>query len=194
MNDPGTAVIVQRGDLVSAAALIDAADLLPRTLTDAATVEHVSAVMQKAKSLWKQVEDRRTEYKKPLSAIIAKLDTNAKKITGPMKEIEEKCKDLLRRWALQQELEKQRAEDLAMAEAEESGRETPDLTVATVEVFVPKVETRQMPRVRITNESLIPRKYLMVDLQRLEADVLADIPVEGAEKFFETIVVNRMNS
>ncbi len=148
--------------------------------------------MKQAKSVWKAVEERRVDLKSPLADTIKRIDARAKTILGPMKEIEEKCKTLLNRWEYERKMEAARVEDEAMAKAEEEGRETPDLTVVEPDVFVPKVHTRDYDRIRIVDESLIPRQYMLVNMPALEVAVLQNGRViPGVEKYVETIVVNR---
>ncbi len=187
--EPGTAVIVA-GDLRQAGEIIDKADALPPILVSTADVEAATSLMARAKVLWKAVEDRRVFHKGPLDQIIKKIDATAKKVQTPMKDIETKCKAMLGRWKMEQEIEKQRREDEAMQAAEEEGRETPDLTVAEVNVFVPTVKSRQLPRVRITDESLLERKYLMPNIALIEQDVKAGLAVPGAELYYQTSIVN----
>ncbi len=182
--------VVIGADLRLAAGISDFADQLPIMLTTPADVEAATSCMKQAGDLWSVVEKRRAETKKPFADIVKKIDAKAKTILAPLAEIEEKCKSLLRQWTYAQEVEKQRLEDEAMQQAETDGRETPDLTVAVVETFVPEVKTRQLPRVRITDESLLPDMYWVPNMALIESHVKAGTPVPGAEMYYETVIVN----
>lgn len=50
------------------------------------------------------------------------------------------------------------------------------------------VQFRQIPKMRILDENLIPEKYWVIDLVSLRKDVVAGIVVPGAEKYYEETV------
>ena len=187
--------VLEAADFKEAAVVYDLVENLPPTISGAADVEYVSNVMKKAGHLYKTVNKRREELKAPFIEIGRAIDDKSDMLRPPLKEIETRCKEMLARWKMDERLKEQEkhAEALEMATAE--GRHTPDLTqeVACVDtnVFTPKVSTRKIPRIRIVDESVIPRKYLVPDMKAIEADAFNGIIVPGIELFTEEIVVNR---
>jgi len=51
-----------------------------------------------------------------------------------------------------------------------------------------KITTRKITKVRIIDETAIPREYLVPDMKKITADVLEGVSVPGAEKYTENII------
>lgn len=56
---------------------------------------------------------------------------------------------------------------------------------------VGEVQVRKVKKVRITNESLIPRKYLVPDMVAIRRDALGGVPITGVEVYEEDLIAAR---
>lgn len=77
--------------------------------------------------------------------------------------------------------------DVKLQKAEEK-LESVEKVDKTVQTAHGQVQFRKIKKVRITNEELIPRYYLVVDTVKVRRDVLAGMDVPGAEIYEEETV------
>lgn len=186
--------VLEAIDFKVAAEIYELREHLPVSIANSSDVMTVTTLMKRAGALYKQVNKRREFYKEPLSALVKRIDEISNQIREPMKEIEAYCKELLGRYKMDQHMKEQEKHEQALIDAAEDGRHTPDLTQAApaqVDIYVPKVHTRTYQRVRIVDESVIPRKYLVPDVKAIEADALNGVVIPGVELYSEEIIVNR---
>ena len=144
----------------------------------------------------KLVED---DYKPAIEALDGQIDylkTQIATYTIEQEEIAAKKQAEFNRIAA----EKQKKIDDARAKAEAAGKEFEEPQIPEVAAeLAEQVDTtlratggtssvRKIPKVRILDESLIPRDYLVPDLVKINRDVKANIKVAGCELYYEPTV------
>jgi len=154
----------------------------------------------KLKEIGKKIKDRKEEITKPLNEALR----SARQLFAPLEEQFESAETIVgnKLLAYKKKVDAEiRAKEEKIARDLEAGKiknmETAERRMdALVEKKIEKttqtsygqVQFRKVQKMRITDESLIPKKYWVIDQVLLRKDVLADIVVPGAEKFEEETV------
>lgn len=161
--------------------------------------ENASATELKAKlnETKKQIKERKDEITKPLNVALK----SARDLFAPIEESFEKAERILagKLIAYKQKVEAEtRATEEKLAARVEKGTmklETAERKIEalptiqkTVQTDHGRVQFRKIKKVRITNQDIVPDQYWVIDEVKLRKDVLAGIPVPGAEWYEEEIV------
>lgn len=161
--------------------------------------ENVLAIDLKAKlkDMGKQIKERKEAITKPLNDALK----STRELFAPIEQKFETAENIVGRKLLDYKRkvdEEARAKEAKIAEsfargnikAETAERKIEQITRTekTVQTDHGKVQFRKIPKMRITDASLIPDKYWVVDEVLLRKDVLAGVVVPGAEKYEEETV------
>jgi len=154
----------------------------------------------KLKEIGKKIKDRKEKITTPLNEALR----SARQLFAPLEEQFESAETIVgnKLLAYKKKVDAEiRAKEEKIARDLEAGKiknmETAERRMdALVEKKIEKttqtsygqVQFRKVQKMRITDESLIPKKYWVIDQVLLRKDVLADIVVPGAEKFEEETV------
>lgn len=155
------------------------------TLTTPEDVTHATSLLEAVKNAKKALTTRREEITRPLMAGLASTRALFKPIEGTLLSAEEIVKSKMLAYTLIEDEKKARVharlakgslkQETALAKLEEIGSV--------------KMKTRTLTKVRITDESLIPREYLVPNMTFITNAVLHDgITVPGVEMYKEKIV------
>jgi hypothetical protein len=129
---------------------------------------------------------------------------NARDLFRPVEEQFEHAEALIKRKLLDYKQKKDaeaRAKEAKIAAQAEKGTiklETAERKMGEIERVetttrgkVGEVQVRKVKKVRITNESLLPRSYLVPDMVIIRRDALAGIAIPGTEVFEEELIAAR---
>lgn len=168
-------------------------------ITIATPEENVVATELKAKlkEIGKTLKDRKEEITKPLNEALK----SARALFTPLEERYETAETIVGKKliAYKQKIEAEaRAEEAKIAARVEKGTlriETAERKLESIEKVEKTIQTnhgqvqfRKIKKVRIINETLIPRNYLVVDMVAVRRDALAGINIPGAEVYEEETV------
>lgn len=169
-------------------------------VTIASPEENTAATELKAKlkEIGKTIKERKEEITKPLNVALK----SARDLFAPLEEQFENAENIVGRKLLdyKQKIDAEaRAKEAKIAADLESGKikkmETAERKMESIERVEKTTQTqhgavqfRQIQKMRIVDESLIPDKYWVIDQVLLRKDVLAGIVVPGAEKYIEETV------
>lgn len=151
----------------------------------------------KLRDIGKQIKERKEGITKPLNEALK----SARSLFAPLEEKYEFAENLVGRKLLDYKRkvdEDAKAKEAKIAASFEKGNiraETAERKIEeikrvenTVHTDHGKVQFRKIAKMRITDESLVPRQYWVIDQVLLRKDVLAGIVVPGAERYEEEIV------
>ncbi len=124
----------------------------------------------------KEATAQATEYSKILAAAISEYQDHLRI---------ERAKAAAQAFAQEQALREQEA-----ASGEEV-RSTPPLVATTMVEDAPKIPTRKVARLVVTDETKIPRLYFKLDEKLLLEDLKAGLEISGAEIGYEDVLVRR---
>lgn len=170
-------------------------------LTITTPEENVLATELKAKlkEIGKRIKDRKEEITKPLNEALK----SARQLFAPLEEQFENAETIVGRKLLaykqkvdaeirakEDEIARKAAEGKIKLETAEKKMEKLDekRIEKTVQTSHGQVQFRKIKKVRIINKDLIPDKYWVLDEVLIRKDVLAGIPVSGAEMYEEETV------
>lgn len=163
--------------------------------------EVASEILAKVKTFAKLIKTKKEEITKPLNESLK----NVRALFAPIEENQEEAERVIKGKMVEFQTESERKQQEVkqkLAERVERGTMKPETAVAKIENMeeVPvnretqnsKVTFRVDVKVRITDESLIPREYLVVDMVKVKDAVLKQkLQVPGVETYEEkTPVVN----
>jgi len=161
--------------------------------------ENAQAIELKAKldKTWKGIKAFKESITKPINEALK----NARAVFAPIEAKYEEAdrlvgkKLLVYKHEVEEETRKKEAQIAARVEKGTMRLDTAEKKLDSLErvektthTAAGQVQFRQIPKMRITDENLIPEKYWIIDLVALRKDVLAGEVVPGAEKFYEEIV------
>jgi len=161
--------------------------------------ENAQAIELKAKldKTWKGIKAFKESITKPINEALK----NARAVFAPIEAKYEEADRLVGKKLLaykhevEEETRKKEAQIAARVEKGTMRLDTAEKKLDSLErvektthTAAGQVQFRQIPKMRITDENLIPEKYWIIDLVALRKDVLAGEVVPGAEKFYEEIV------
>ena len=157
--------------------------------------------------LRKRIDDKRKEYSLTLRRLATQWDTEFKPALESIDGLIAYVKQDIIRYDQEQEETSRKQQEKLHRKAEEERREAeargevsqiPEQIVELAPAVAKTMHTaggsstvRKIPIVVITDESLIPRKYLMVDHSKLDPDVKTGIQVPGARLDVRTEVTVR---
>jgi 16S rRNA A1518/A1519 N6-dimethyltransferase RsmA/KsgA/DIM1 with predicted DNA glycosylase/AP lyase activity len=168
--------------------LVESASKLVAELATLATPEDVlNAQMLKAdiERLRDEVESRRVTLKAPVLEFGRRLDAIAAAATGPLAVASQAIRSKLDEFNRKQEVARQEAEAAARAaqEAEGPGYAMPAITPELIAQATPaiKVPTRTSTTVVVTDPSLVPAKFWIIDQAAVKKAALAGEAIPGVE-------------
>lgn len=168
-------------------------------LSIASPEENAIAIELKAKlkKTWKDIEARKEEITRPLNLALK----SARALFAPLEQIFENAdqtvgmKLLVYKRKVEEEARKKEAQIAARVEKGTMRLDTAEKKLDNLErvdktthTAVGDVQFRQVPKMRVTDENLIPDKYWVIDLVSLRRDVVSGMVVPGAEKYYEETV------
>lgn len=138
----------------------------------------------------KNIDSIRKKIVKPLNDEVKRINSYAKKLSEPLQKAKTRLKDVIFTWqkAEQEKINEQKNEtlldeiDRAIAEGQTERpagqRWYENGAKPTVK---PVLQTRRQLQIKITDSSLIPREYLMIDKQAIEKAVRAGRHIPGVK-------------
>jgi hypothetical protein len=146
--------------------------------------EKAAKILVGIKKEIKEVEAQRDEFAKPAFALYKKAREKAKPILDPLEQAEVVLKD---RIAKGLDADNERTAK-ALAAAKSAGEVTAVVTSAPAELA--GVSFRKIPKYRVTDEALVPRKFLTINHAKIQLALKEDrdTPIPGIEFYDETSV------
>jgi hypothetical protein len=200
---PASVIVADHELQVAVDELYDAMETLP-AITDQESFDAVRALVQRASNLRSDLEACRKRAKAPFAAIVDSIDGVAREIRERIEVIITEGKhqetaflvERNRRIAEETRRQQQIEEAARLAAAAEPTRPTPSLVPAVQAAAVANIEAIKAPlatrrSVRITQQSLVPGKYWMLNMAAIEADWKLGVQVPGTEYVEEQYVVAR---
>lgn len=162
-------------------------------ITNQNDLESAALVLTRIKGIAKTIEARKKEITAPLMASLASVRDLFRPHEEQLKNSETMFKTAILMYQNAQDAiaEKERARILARAE---KGSYRPETAAAKLEAVAetPKatgIQTRTITKVRIVDESMIPREWLVPDMTRITEAVLRQkVEIAGVEKYTEKII------
>jgi len=177
-------------------------------ITTLAELSSAAEIRKNLKELGKKVKEEKEKATKPLKEVLDAV----KSWFGPIEDNYEQAEKLIsskiidyqdliekKRLAEEKKAQDKIDEENRKLEAGEITEEQAEKKIEKVETKLEKVEevttknsdfhTRVIKKVRITNESLLPRIYLVPNEVKIRKDVLNGVEVPGAEMYDEKTIV-----
>lgn len=166
------------------------------TITSQHELDEAAAVLKRIKEISKTIEARKKEITAPIMAGLASVRDMFRPHEEKLKNTEAVFKSAI---LLYQNAEEEKAaKERARIEARvEKGTMRPDTAAGKLETIPerPKtagIQTRKISKVRIFDESLIPREYLVPDMAKITEDVLRqNKEIPGVERYEEKVLASR---
>lgn len=154
-------------------------------------------VVAKLKELGSSIKDTKEAITKPLNESLKNIRTLFKPIEDQFENAEMVVKSKILAYKKKVD-EEARAKEAKIAEKLEQGKmklETAEKKMDAIERVeqttrgkVGEVQIRKVRKVRITDETKIPRQYLVPDMVAIRKDALAGVPIDGVEVYEEETV------
>ncbi|MFA5050995.1 MAG: hypothetical protein WC499_02670 [Patescibacteria group bacterium] len=154
-------------------------------------------IRSKIKAVGKMIDTKKKEITKPLNDSLKKI----RELFAPIETTYESVEKIINNKMVVYRDEQDKiaeAKKLKIASQVESGHIKATTAIKKMESIVDtkttlkeagvKSTTRKLPRVRILNEKLIPREYLVVNEKFVLEALKAGKAVDGAELYYETII------
>lgn len=152
-------------------------------IPDEATYQATSQLLIQVKTKFKELEDSRKSYTKPLRDLTAKINRDFKPITDDLQKVEAGLKRAMVDFQQRKALEARKALEESQKALDEGNHAEfrEQLQKANTPVHAEGVSTRQVWRFEVVNPDAVPRAFLKVDEQKIGATVRAlkgevDIP------------------
>jgi hypothetical protein len=157
--------------------------------------EQARAVLVKIQKLKTAVDKERKAQQLPFDEIVDQIRAVSKEVVQPLEQAQELIKAGLGNYILaEQQAAAARMAEIAKAQTAEipEGRSTPALPVMAPPPRQAALSTYQHRNITIIDETVIPRAYLMVNMQKLTAAIDAGVQnIPGICVTFETRVASR---
>lgn len=157
-------------------------------------------LLSKIKTVGKMIKERKEQITKPLNEALKSARDLFKPIEQNHEEAERIIKTKMLDWQRAEDT-RIRKEQEAVAKKVEAGKMSTEKAVEKIEKIgevqtsvqgkVGSISTRDVPKYRITAESLVPREYCSPDMAKLKPALDAGIEVPGAEKYYEKVIAAR---
>lgn len=171
------------------------------TITSDADMEASADVLHKVKEIEKVIVDRKEEITRPLMAGLA----SARELFKPFEIVVADAKKMVKEKQLafiKAEDERREKERERIATQVDRGNMREDTAAKKLDVLgetktsaqgsIGSVQTRTMTKVRVIDNAVIPREYLVPDMAKITAAVLQEgKEIPGVEKYTEKIMVSR---
>ncbi len=156
------------------------------------TLEQAKKSLAEVKEIRKVIEEKKSSIINPLNEALKNARALFKPVEDRVSVIENYLKGEILRYnnKLLEEQKKREAE----AEKKIQSGATFAEAVKTIERVAEKIETiptRKIKRLKITDENLIPRKFLIIDEVAIKRALFAGEKVPGCELVEEEIVINK---
>ena len=168
-------------------------------LTITSPEENATVIESKAalKRLGKEVKTEKEKATKPINEALKKVREWWAPLELSISKEEDRVDGMLLTYKHKVEAENRLKEEKIAARVErgtlkletaERKLESLEQVQKTNHTQIGDVQFRQVPKMRVVDENLIPDKYWVIDLVSLRRDVVAGMVVPGAEKYYEEIV------
>ncbi|MDF1498766.1 MAG: hypothetical protein P1P85_05465 [Patescibacteria group bacterium] len=159
-------------------------------------------ILKLVKNKIKQIEDKRTEYTKPLLDQKKKIDTDFKNMQKPLIELTNKINSVMVKWNIEEQrrlnAEQKRIEEEALKKAKEEGISEVEVAVVNEGLKSSKGDIATSTMVEtydfeIVNEEKIPREFLQPDevkIGRAIREAKGKIKIEG----IKILISNKIKS
>lgn len=154
-------------------------------------------LVAKLKETGSQIKNKKESITKPLNEALR----NARSLFAPIEDAFANAEAIVKRKLLEYKKKKDAeaaAEEAKIAARAEKGTiklETAERKIGEIERVdtttrgkVGEVQIRKVRKVRITNEAVIPRQYLVPDMVLIRKDALGGIAIDGVEVYEEETV------
>jgi hypothetical protein len=184
LSIPEIKVVIGRSDIAELTAQAQELTSKITTIADEAECAHAREIMVEVNTLVKEIEDQRTNAKRPFLDTGKQIDALARKLSSPLEKCVTTLKIKLADYAMEIERKRiaadaarLRLEAQAKADAEQDGR-TPALVT---EVEVPEAAAVATTTVTdyIVDMDKLPKAYCMPDEQKIKAAIKAGLEVPG---------------
>ena len=180
---------------------IISANINKLSIKNDAEIKYAADILLQIKNFKSKIEEEKTKYVTPAKAIIAQAKKNFDPFLIKCNEAEKIIKDKMVKFSFQKEQANLKKLN-ALAEKISSGKI--DLEQASEKVKnlekqksysgdIGSVQFRVNKIAIITDESKLPRKYLMPNSVLIRTDILAGVKIPGAEMKIEKIVASGRN-
>lgn len=194
--------VIESRDLAPLKAQISKLENQANALTITTPEEYGNAIdiVSKLKDTGSQIKEKKESITKPLNEALRNVRDIFKPVEIQFENAERIIKDKLLAYKRKSD-EEARAKEAKIAAQAEKGTikiETAEKKMDAIERVetttrgkVGEVQIRKVKKVRITNESLIPRQYLVPDMVVIRRDALSGVPITGVEVYEEDLIAAR---
>ena len=194
--------VIESRDLAPLKAQISKLENQANALTITTPEEYGNAIdiVSKLKDTGSQIKEKKESITKPLNEALRNVRDIFKPVEIQFENAERIIKDKLLAYKRKSD-EEARAKEAKIAAQAEKGTikiETAEKKMDAIERVetttrgkVGEVQIRKVKKVRITNESLIPRQYLVPDMVAIRRDALSGVPITGVEVYEEDLIAAR---
>lgn len=155
------------------------------------TFEKAKEMLAFIKTIRKSVDEKKDTVVKPLNEALKNFRSLFKPIETKIDTVEAFLKGEVLKYNQKLLAEQKKREDEARAKIEAGASiEEASKKVENINNKIDQIRTRKVARLQITNESLIPREYLIPDTAKISTSLKAGIPVAGCEIVYDEIAVN----
>lgn len=194
--------VIESRDLAPLKAQISKLENQANALTITTPEEYGNAIdiVSKLKDTGSQIKEKKESITKPLNEALRNVRDIFRPVEIQFENAERIIKDKLLAYKRKSD-EEARAKEVKIAAAAEKGTikiETAEKKMEAIERVetttrgkVGEVQIRKVKKVRITNETLIPRQYLVPDMVAIRRDALSGVPITGVEVYEEDLITSR---
>jgi len=137
--------------------------------------------LSKVKKVGKLIKERREEITKPMLASLSSVRALFKPVEETCENVEKIVKEKIKGYLDSQKQDINLSEDTrSLTEKLEGVGELPK-----------SIRTRNVSKIRIIDESLLPREYLMPNDKKITEDFKEGIEIPGTEVYIDTIIESR---
>lgn len=155
------------------------------------TFEKAKEMLAFIKTIRKSVDEKKDTVVKPLNEALKNFRNLFKPIETKLDTVEDFVKGEVFKYNQKLLAEQKKREDEARAKIEAGASiEEASKKVENINNKIDQIRTRKVAKLKITNESLIPREYLIPDTNKIVGDLKSGVPVAGCEIVYEEIMVN----
>lgn len=143
------------------------------------------------KNKYKNIEDKRKQWTKPLDEAKKAIMDDVKTLLSPLLDLEDKLKSLMLDFAVKEKKRLAEEQRLIDEEAKEKMRETGELYMEVKNVEedmktkrgnISTATVKESVSFEVIDESIIPREYLVLDEKKVLADIKIGKEIPGIKK------------
>jgi hypothetical protein len=158
---------------------------------------NASILLSKVKTASKVISDKKAEIIKPAMESLAATRALFSPFETSLKDLEVLIKGNIKEYQLEEEARIKKETERLAARVEKGTMKMETATtkmanLGTVPTKSDLFSTRKVNKVRVIDESLLPREYLSPNMEKITFDILKNnISIPGAERWIETIIATK---